>query len=483
MSLSLLPNGGYNPATGAFIGASVSLGGWLGEPQTTQLSSGSLGLTFSSGGRISVQFKSDFYLSSNHSVLKGDWRYQQIGQPTFGLGPAVDGREEFPMEFVLYRIHQAYFRKISRGNAYIGIGLHYDQYDQIQDDRADAGEATPFTVYSVGYPKSTTSVGASAEFLLDTRDNPINASRGQYWNASLRTYVKGLGSEVNHQMLWSDFRAYVHPFGPKRNTLAVWNYLWFTFGRPPYLDLPAIGWDTYGRSGRGYVQGHIRGPNMVYTEFEYRMRFSRNDMWGGVAYLNLTASTPSNSDPFGKFDAGFGAGLRVKFTKRTNTNLAVDVGRGRTGRTASSSACRRSSSRSLSTGFVRCARRGGRSDDGTHRSPLPQARQQVAEFPSPVSGRDTAMPVVPEILRFSGRSQYHAPACVLKLRVPHRPAPRKPMENAGRGAGSPSPGRCLDERLFLVLLLTAIPSLPPPTISTSTSRCCAATCARPRPSS
>ena len=331
LSMSLLPNGGYNPATGAFIGASVAIGGWIGEPETTTLSSGSLGLTFSSGGRISLQFKSDFYLPGNHAVLKGDWRYQQIGQPTFGLGPAVDDREEFPMEYVLYRIHQSYFRNISRGNAYIGLGFHYDQYDQIVDERADAGEATPFTDYSRGYPKSTTSVGASAEFLLDTRDNPINASRGQYWNASLRTYMKSLGSDVSHQMLWSDFRAYVHPFSAKRNTLAIWNYLWFTFGTPPYLDLPAIGWDTYGRSGRGYVQGHIRGPSMVYTEFEYRMRFSRDDMWGGVAFVNLTGSTASNSEPFGHLDAGFGAGLRVKFTKRTNTNLAVDVGRGQDG--------------------------------------------------------------------------------------------------------------------------------------------------------
>jgi len=328
LTMTLLPNGGYNPATGAFIGASVALGGWLGEPANTTLSSGSLGLTFSSGGRISVQFKSDFYLPGNKSVLKGDWRYQQIGQPTFGLGEARDDREEYPMEFVLYRIHQAYFRRVSTTRTYVGLGFHYDEYANIVDTRADAGESTPFTVYSVGYPTTTQSVGLSAEFLLDTRDNPINASRGQYWNSSLRAYVKGLGSDVNHQMLWSDFRAYVHPLGPKRNTLAIWNYLWFTFGRPPYLDLPALGWDTYGRSGRGFVQGHIRGTSVVYTELEYRMRFTRNDMWGGVVFLNLTAATHTSAEPFGHLDPGYGAGLRVKFTKRTNTNLAVDAGRG-----------------------------------------------------------------------------------------------------------------------------------------------------------
>src|SRR5262245_8980384 len=49
LSMTLLPNGGYNPATGPFIGASISLGGWLGDPRNTTLSSGSLGLTFSEG--------------------------------------------------------------------------------------------------------------------------------------------------------------------------------------------------------------------------------------------------------------------------------------------------------------------------------------------------------------------------------------------------------------------------------------------------
>ena len=328
LAMTLLPNGGYNPATGAFIGASISLGGWLGDPRNTTLSSGSLGLTFASEGRISLQFKSDFYLPGDRSVLKGDWRYQQIGQSTFGLGPAVDGREEYPMTYVLYRIHQAYFRRIKQTRAYVGGGFHFDQYADIEDARANAGEPTPYTDYSAGYPHRSQTVGISAEFLIDTRDNPINAYRGQYWNASLRAYSTSINSDTDHQMMWSDFRAYVHPFGPKKNTLAIWNYMWFTFGHPPYLDLPSIGWDTYGRSGRGYVQGHIRAPDLVYLEFEYRMRFSRNDMWGGVAFLNLTSTNETASGALSRFDPGFGVGARVKFTKRTNTNLAVDAARG-----------------------------------------------------------------------------------------------------------------------------------------------------------
>jgi hypothetical protein len=75
LSLTLLPSIGYNPAYGAFIGASVALGGWLGDPATTNLSAGSAGASYSTTGQISVQFKSDFYTSANAWALKGDWRY------------------------------------------------------------------------------------------------------------------------------------------------------------------------------------------------------------------------------------------------------------------------------------------------------------------------------------------------------------------------------------------------------------------------
>jgi hypothetical protein len=124
--------------------------------------------------------------------------------------------------------------------------------------------------------------------------------------------------------LWSDFRSFSHFPGKSPNVLAIWTTLWFTFGHAPYLDLPAIGWDTYGRSGRGFVQGHMRGANQVYLEFEYRMRFTRDGLWGGVVFGNLIATTVATGGQFEAADRGIGAGLRLKFNKRTNTNLAID---------------------------------------------------------------------------------------------------------------------------------------------------------------
>src|SRR5262249_24941284 len=151
---------------------------------------------------------SDFYLPDNRWVLKGDWRYLDTSQPTFGLGPAGPGRSAYPMDFVLCRLYQSVYKRIGQSSVYVGLGYHFDRYDKIHDHRAEAGESTPFTEYSGGAPSRTQSSGISANILIDTRDNPINAARGLFWNASLRGYTTAIGSDANRQTLWSDFRSF-----------------------------------------------------------------------------------------------------------------------------------------------------------------------------------------------------------------------------------------------------------------------------------
>jgi hypothetical protein len=90
------------------------------------------------------------------------------------------------------------------------------------------------------------SSGLSLNMVFDDRDSPIQTG----------------------------FRTYAPTQLPGRGVFAVWATTWFTFGSPPYLELPAIRWDTYQRSGRGYPQGRVRGEN-------------------GAAFVNLLAT----SDP------------------------------------------------------------------------------------------------------------------------------------------------------------------------------------------
>jgi hypothetical protein len=325
MSVNLLPTIGYNPAYGAFIGAKVAMGGWLGDPATTNLSAGSAGISWSTTGQTAVEVRTDFYAKENSLALKGDWRYLDTSQDTYGLGPAVDEATGITMDFRLYRFYQTVYLHVRDTALFAGAGYHLNRWDEISERDVPRDSLTDYRVYSGGALTRSTASGVSVNVLYDTRDNAINAKRGTYWNLSLRTYLRELGSDETWQSVLGDFRVYPNLPKGSRNTLAIWSYAWLTFGEAPYLDLPATGWDTYGRGARGWVQGHIRGGSQVYGEAEYRFALSRDGLWGGVIFLNSLWTTSPVEGQFGPADAAAGAGLRVKFNKRTSTNLAADL--------------------------------------------------------------------------------------------------------------------------------------------------------------
>jgi hypothetical protein len=332
LSKAILPIIGANPSYGTYFGASLTVGGWLGDPATTGVSSAALSGFQSTNGFSSITFRSTFDKGANRLLSKGDWRYLHGDQSTYGLGPATNGNESFPMEFTLYRFHETIYRRTNFRSLYIGLGYFFDRWTNIRDRRAEDGESTPYVQYNGGTaPSQTTSSGVSFEVLHDSRDNAINATRGLYWNAAMRVYTDWLGSDDDWQSLWNEVRLYPALGRSGRGRLAIWSYFWFTFGHAPYLDLPANSWDPSGRASRGYVQGRIRGQNQIYTEFEYRYGLTRDGLLGAVAFLNLMATTAPGSGEFGKMDPGFGVGLRLKFDKRTSTNLAVDYAQDRYG--------------------------------------------------------------------------------------------------------------------------------------------------------
>ena len=324
LSITLLPAIGYNPSYGGYFGVSAAMGGWIGSPKTTTLSAGSASITYSTTKQLSVQFKSDFYTPDNKFALKGDWRYLDTSQPTYGLGPATVADEQSDMTFVLYRFYQNVYWHVPRSKMYTGLGFLFNRWDEIDEPDAEPGEQTEYRIYSGGPVTRATASGVALSALMDSRDNPINARSGAYWNLSYRSYVKALGSDDEWQSVWSDFRIYPRVGKGGRNTLAIWSYAWFTFGQPPYLDLPASGWDTYGRGARGYLQGRVRGRNQLYAESEYRFALRRDGLLGGVVFANFMATTLPLASNFGQIDPALGLGLRIKFNKRTATNLAID---------------------------------------------------------------------------------------------------------------------------------------------------------------
>jgi hypothetical protein len=133
-------------------------------------------------------------------------------------------------------------------------------------------------------------------------------------------------------MLYYEWRNYIGVSKRiPRNVIAFWFWgVLVTSGKAPYLALPSITWDTYNRSGRGYIQGRFRGDNMIYEEAEFRYRITTNGLLGGVVFANLTtASNPlTGQKVFNSVAPGYGFGLRIKMNKKDRTNIAIDYGIG-----------------------------------------------------------------------------------------------------------------------------------------------------------
>jgi hemolysin activation/secretion protein len=91
------------------------------------------------------------------------------------------------------------------------------------------------------------------------------------------------------------------------------------------MELPALGWDKDGRTGRGYVQGQIRSSSIWYAEAELRQQLTRNDLLGGVAFVNLTSAAEEGGGRLGSPNPGYGIGLRFKYNKKIGANITADL--------------------------------------------------------------------------------------------------------------------------------------------------------------
>jgi outer membrane protein assembly factor BamA len=285
--------------------------------------------------------KFDVSTADNDWVLHGDNRVYLTSQDTYGLGTSTVPEDAINTKYNFLRFYETAYRRVHR-RLYLGAGMLYNLHSSVKPDEEfeSAWPDSPYVTYSQarGFdPESQSSAGASVSVLLDSRDSAINPSGGFFTGVEYQAFFEGfLGGTSSWQQLNVETRTYFRLSADARHRLAVWLFgNLVTGGEAPYFDLPATSMDTYGRSGRGYVQGRFRGERLAYGEVEYRWTVKRNGLLGIVAFLNT--QTLSNEDTgeelFDSFATGFGVGLRLMMNKRSKTNLAFDVGRGNEGET------------------------------------------------------------------------------------------------------------------------------------------------------
>ncbi|MEZ0182923.1 hypothetical protein AB9T89_11815 [Flavobacterium oncorhynchi] len=297
---------------------------YLGESKTTKMSQITFSPYFSFTKQYVFPVQSYIYTADNKWNFIGDYRYMIYPQDTYGLGRHNTEDKMSTLDYQQWRFYQFTTRKVI-GNFRMGLGVLFDNYQNISED-SYIDEETDYSKYMNGDFTDETSLGFAVQGLYDSRENIVNPEQGLYVEADYRINTSGVdGKKWNS--IYFDARKY-HSFNKhKHRVLAYRAFYWSTFGgKPHYLDLPSIGWDRDGKTGRGFTRNRFRSNALIYFETEYRTDISKNGFWGAVFFTNISSVSKLDTYQFSKWNPAVGTGLRIKWNKQNNSNLVLDFG-------------------------------------------------------------------------------------------------------------------------------------------------------------
>jgi hypothetical protein len=331
------PSIGSKPSTGLNAGVAGHVAFFLGDPDTTHISTLVGGLKVSTKKQALGNIRFATFSDHDRWFFQGDNRLSRTSQDTYGIGGDTLATDAENMKFNLRRFYETAYRSVKAG-LFVGVGLNVSHYSDV---RPGTGAQTTwgqseYVTYNLNHGfavEQQTSSGTSIGLIYDTRDNAINPQRGVLASASYRTFYEGfLGGDSTWQGLYVDARTYKTLTKDARHKLAFW-FLGdlVTGGTAPYMDLPSTAVDE--RSARGYGEGRYRGEHLLYGEVEYRGALTSSGLVGIVAFLNTSTvdNTESGQRLFESFAPGVGFGFRILLNKRSKTNLCSDFGWGKNG--------------------------------------------------------------------------------------------------------------------------------------------------------
>lgn len=349
-----MPMFGANPTLGFAFGVMPGLSWYLGSPDDTGMSVGVFTAIYTTNKQFITTFRGNVFTSGDRINLLTDLRFQITSQPTYGLGSGpqsstylensdVHHRDSYRfipahqmMAYNYFRLHQTVFFRYRDTRFFFGPGYHLDVIYNIDDHLLDLSAVPPRITHHFYYntlkgfnTKHYVMSGAALNILYDSRDNTANPYRGRYALINWRVISPAIGSASNSSLLWLEYRDYFNLSARRpRHLIALWVYessvLW---GNLPYMNLPAVGWDMFSRSGRAYTSGRFRGEDLFYAETEYRFPLQRyRETLGGVVFVNaVTASSRTqNLGIFRYVNWAGGVGLRIMVNKRARTNYTID---------------------------------------------------------------------------------------------------------------------------------------------------------------
>lgn len=325
---SLIPAAGYTLQTGFAGVVSGNIGFYQQRSRDQKISNITTSYTYSQYKQTIFPLYANIWTKDNKINLISDFKYLNYPSEIYGLGGKkisieANSNTAYTVNFKYIKLHQSIMFNVLK-DFYLGGGIYYDQFWGIKVTDS-LGKRISYLL-SRDLKTAERASGVAIKALYDNRLNQINPQNGEYLSLTYRPNFTFMGSQSNWSSLQIDARKYIRFPAKSENVLAFWSFAWLNTSKtaPPYLMLPSTGWDDQNNTGRGYIQSRFRGRNMYYYENEYRFGITRNGLLGGVVFANVQSFSADLSDEYKKLLFGYGAGLRIKLNKHSNTNLCID---------------------------------------------------------------------------------------------------------------------------------------------------------------
>lgn len=265
----------------------------------------------------------EIFTNENRFFFSGKIGYLRFPQYFYGVGNelSIEQREKFSFNQFYFDLKNRI--RVGKG-LYLGLDYYFNKnYDIIwQEGSKYQNDSTLFG--TEGYVLS----GLGPEIAYDTRDFPFNPTKGSFLSASILVFAGELGSQFNYSIYQVDLRHYISINEKKKWVLAFNLYGLFANGNVPFNRIPALGGEQI---MRGYYSGRYRDHNYIAGQLEWRM-----PIWKFIGFTAWVATGQVGADlktfSWQGFKPNVGLGLRVRFDKKSRTNIRLDQGFGRDSR-------------------------------------------------------------------------------------------------------------------------------------------------------
>ena len=314
--LAVLPSIGNSPETGLSLGLSSVINFKTDRSDSIRSSYVGLDLNFTQRRQRLLSFNYLITGSRNRYINRGGAEWSVFPELYWGIGHNKPHFSSILYSSNRFNFELIHYLKTKSQGWFAGIQVHHASLWNIQSLNADTGEPDSASLPSEIKPYYVWAMGLGAT--KDTRNQPLNTTKGKYWDWSIIPHWgdRGFYTELSNDMRW-----YLKFDSSENNIWSHRLFSSFNFGATPFLELPVIGNET----ARGIYAGRWRDRCIYSYQTEIRKFFLPR--WGVAAFggFNIVSPNPWVFYP-PKWNAG--AGIRFQINRKEKYNLRLDAGFG-----------------------------------------------------------------------------------------------------------------------------------------------------------